>query len=202
MGMLSSAGAQDETEIAIERYRDMLKADPWRSPGLRDAGRGEVLWKTPRGPKKASLEQCDLGKGPGRVDGAFAELPRYFADADRVMDTEARIVWCMETLQGFTRKELLTRPYPAAGQPAKDVGALATYVAHKSQGLKFAPHLEHPKEKEALALGEALFFRRAGPLDFSCSNCHADEGKRIRRQSLPFLSKPEEARKVIGEWPA
>ena len=54
-----------------------------------------------RGPKNVSLEQCDLGKGPGKVDGAFAELPRYFADADRVMDVETRILWCMEKLQGF-----------------------------------------------------------------------------------------------------
>ena len=23
-----------------------------------------------------------VGKGPGKVEGAFAELPRYFADAD------------------------------------------------------------------------------------------------------------------------
>ena len=39
-------------------------------------------------------------------------------------------------------------------------------------------------------------------MDFSCSTCHADAGKRIRLQGLPFLSKPEEARKVVGEWPA
>ena len=39
-------------------------------------------------------------------------------------------------------------------------------------------------------------------MDFSCATCHADTGKRIRLQGLPFLSKPEEARKVIGEWPA
>ena len=69
-----------------------------------DADRGEALWKEKRGPKGASLEKCDLGKGPGKVEGAFAELPRYFGDADRVMDLESRIVWCMETLQGFDRR--------------------------------------------------------------------------------------------------
>ncbi|MGH6815113.1 MAG: sulfur oxidation c-type cytochrome SoxA [Hyphomicrobiaceae bacterium] len=201
-GAIAPAGAQNDTEKAIERYRDMLKADPWSNPGLLDVDRGEALWKTPRGPNKVSLEQCDLGKGPGKVEGAFAELPRYFADAGRVMDAEARLVWCMEKLQGFARKDIVTKPYPAGGQPVRDIGALAAYVAHKSHGMKFTPRLEHPKEKETLALGEALFFRRAGPMDFSCSNCHGDEGKRIRLQGLPFLSKPEEARKAIGEWPA
>lgn len=198
----SPASAQDEaTEKGLEQYRKMLKEDPFANPGMLDADRGEALWKTKRGPKDASLEQCDLGKGPGVVDGAFAELPRYFADADRVMDTEARIVWCIENLQGIPPKEAV-KPFPGGGQPATDIGAIATYVASKSAGMKFAPRVEHQKEKEMLALGEAIFNRRQGPMDFSCATCHADSGKRIRLQGLPYLSEPEEAQKVIGEWPA
>jgi sulfur-oxidizing protein SoxA len=180
----------------------MLKEDPWSNPGLLDADRGEALWTTPRGPKNASLEQCDLGKGPGKVDGAFAELPRYFADADQVMDVETRLLWCMENLQGFKRADLIKRPHPSGGQPVKEVGALATWVATKSSGMSFKPQLQHAKEKEAVALGEAMFERRSGPFDFSCLTCHGDEGKRIRLQALPTLTKPEEAKKVIGEWPA
>jgi sulfur-oxidizing protein SoxA len=192
----------DASEKEIERYRQMLKVDPWSNPAMLDVDRGEALWKAPRGPKGVSLEGCDLGKGPGVVKGAFAELPRYFADADRVLDAEARIVWCMEKLQGFERATLLQKPYPGGGRATKEIGALATWVAHESNGLKLAPRLDHPKEKEALALGEALFFRRGGPMDFACATCHADQGKRIRLQGLPFLSRPAEARKVIGDWPA
>lgn len=197
------ATAQDEeTEKAIERYRQMLREDPWSNPGLLDADRGEDLWKTPRGPKKVSLERCDLGKGPGVVDGAFAELPRYFADAKKVMDLETRLLWCMETLQGFRRADLVTRPHPGGGQPVKELGAIATYVASKSNGLKFAARLELPEERDAVALGQALFMRRSGPFDFACATCHAEAGRRIRLQGLPFLSNPEAARKVVGEWPA
>lgn len=198
----SQAQAQDATEREVGRYRQMLKEDPWSNPGLLDADRGEALWKEKRGPKNASLEHCDLGKGPGKVEGAFAELPRYFKEADRVMDLEARLVWCIEKLQGFNRADIVKRPYSKANQAGSELEALATYVAHKSNGLTFAPRLEHAKEREALAVGEALFFRRQGPMDFSCSTCHADSGRRIRLQGLPFLGKPEEARKVIGEWPA
>ena len=36
-----------------------------------------------------------------------------------------------------------------------------------------------------IAIGEAMFFRRAGVMDFACSTCHAEEGKRIRLQGLP-----------------
>jgi sulfur-oxidizing protein SoxA len=199
----SMAIAQDtETEKAIEKYRQMLKEDPWSNPGLLDADRGEALWTTRRGPNNVSLEQCDLGKGAGVVDGAFAELPRYFADADRVMDLETRILWCMDKLQGFDRADLVKKPHPAGGQPVKELGAIATYVANKSSGLKFSAKVEHPKEKAAVALGETLFFRRTGPFDFACVTCHDAKGLRIRLQELPHLSAVEEARKVIGEWPA
>jgi sulfur-oxidizing protein SoxA len=192
----------DDTEKAIEKYRRMLRDDPWSNPAFLDADRGEALWTTPGGPKNVSLEACDLGKGSGKVDGAFAELPRYFADADQVMDVETRLIWCMGKLQGFNRADLVKRPHPAGGQPVKDLGAIATYIASKSNGLKFAAHSEHPKEKEIIALGEELFNRRSGPFDFGCTTCHAAEGIRIRRQELPHLSSPAAARQVIGEWPA
>lgn len=199
----SVAVAQDSaTEKAIEKYRQMLKEDPWSNPGLLDADRGEALWTTPRGPKNTSLEQCDLGKGAGKVDGAFAELPRYFADADRVMDLETRILWCMEKLQGFNPADLVKRPHPGGGQPVKELGAMATYVASKSSGMKFAAKLDQAKEKDAVALGEVLFFRRSAPFDFACATCHDAAGLRIRLQGLPHLSSPDEARKVVGEWPA
>lgn len=195
--------AQDaETEKAIEKYRQMLKEDPWSNPGLLDVDRGEALWKTARGPKNASLEQCDLGKGPGKVDGAFAELPRFFADAGRVMDVETRILWCMEKLQGFNAADLVKRPHPGGGAPVKELGAIATYVANKSSGMKFAAKLDKPQEKEVVAMGDILFHRRSGPFDFSCSTCHAAEGQRIRLQGLPFLANRAAAKKVVGEWPA
>lgn len=198
-----AARAQDaETEKAIEKYRQMLREDPWSNPGLLDADRGEALWKTARGPKNVSLEQCDLGKGAGKVDGAFAELPRYFADADRVMDVETRILWCMDKLQGFNAADLVKSPHPGGGQPVKELGAMATYVANKSSGMKYAAKLDQPKEKDAVALGDEFFHRRSGPFDFSCSTCHAAEGLRIRLQGLPFLENPKEAKKVVGEWPA
>jgi sulfur-oxidizing protein SoxA len=194
--------AQDNTEQEVEKYRQMLKADPWSNPGLLDADRGESLWKEKRGPKQASLEGCDLGKGAGVVAGTFAELPRYFKDADSVMDLESRLVWCMQALQGFDRKEIVKRPYSKANQQGTELEALATYVASKSNGFKFALPTGDSKEREVLALGEALFFRRQGPMDFSCATCHGDSGKRIRLQNLPYLSKPDEARSVVGEWPA
>ncbi|HWV80906.1 MAG TPA: sulfur oxidation c-type cytochrome SoxA [Hyphomicrobiaceae bacterium] len=200
---MSQADQDAATERGLEQYRRMMKEDPWSNPALLDADRGEALWTDKRGPKKVSLaETCDLGKGVGNVDGAFAEMPRYFADVDRVMDTETRILWCMENFQDFDSTAFRKSPHPGGGQPVKDVGAMATFIASKSAGMKIASHADHPKEKEAIALGEMLFFRRQAPFDFSCATCHAESGKRIRLQPLPFLSDPKEAKVVVGEWPA
>jgi sulfur-oxidizing protein SoxA len=205
--LLMAAGAipalaQEDIERALEKYRQMMKDDPWSNPGLLDADRGEDLWRRPRGPNYVGLETCDLGKGPGKVDGTFAELPRYFADADRVMDVETRLIWCMEKIQGFNRADLIKKPHPGGGQPVKDLGALATWIASRSNGMKFVSQQNHPKEKDAIALGEALLSRRSGPFDFACTTCHASPNQRIRLQALPYLANPEEARKVVGEWPA
>ena len=119
-----------------------------------------------------------------------------------MQDTETRILWCMANYQDFNAAAFRKNPHPGGGQPVKDIGAIATYVASKSFGMKLASKASHPKEKEAIALGEQLFFRRQGPFDFSCATCHAETGKRIRLQPLPFLSEPKEAKAVVGEWPA
>ncbi|MDF2766288.1 MAG: soxA 1, partial [Rhodospirillales bacterium] len=102
----------------------------------------------------------------------------------------------------FSRADMIKRPHPGGGQPVKELGAIATWIAHQANGARFAAPSAHPKEKEAVALGQALFERRSGPFDFACTTCHAEPGKRIRLQGLPHLASPEEARKVIGEWPA
>ena len=135
------ASAQDsETEKGIERYREMVRKDPFANPGLLWVDYGETLWSEKRGPKAVALAaSCDLGKGVGKVEGVYAELPRFFADAGRVMDLEARIFWCMTTHQGFEAKALHARkfsPNGAAGEKISDIEALATFAANKSNGLQ------------------------------------------------------------------
>jgi len=163
--------------------------------------RGEALWKKAAGPRNASLERCDLGKGPGVVKGAYAEMPRYFADADRVMDLETRLVWCRVTLQGMTEADAKRNPFGSSDRKA-DMEALVAYVTGESRGVKMAVSLDHPKAKEAYALGEKIFFFRGGPHDFSCATCHGEDGKRIRLQDLPNLTSKAGAQKGYTTWPA
>ena len=194
---LAPAFAQDAKQ-AIQKYQRMIAAD---SPvELFELG-GEELWKRPQGPNKASLEKCDLGKGPGVLKGAYVALPRYFRDADRVMDLETRLLYCMITLQGRSREEATRRVFGNANQPS-EMEYLSAYIAAQSRGMKMAPGASHAKESASFELGKALFFRRAGAWDFSCASCHGEEGKRIRMQDLPVLSEPHAARPVVATWPA
>ena len=105
---------------------------------------GEELWKKRQGPKNASLEQCDLGKGPGVLKGAYAALPRYFKDVDRVMDLETRLLHCMTTLQGRSREEATKRVFGDANQ-LSEMEQLSAYIAGHSRGVKMAPGRVHSK---------------------------------------------------------
>src|SRR5215204_3060899 len=95
--------------------------------------KGEALWKTPRGPNKVSLQNCDLGKGPGVVKGAFVELPRYFADTGKVQDLESRLLTCMEKLQGFSAEAIAKTPFGRDEQ--KTMESLVAFISGESRGM-------------------------------------------------------------------
>ena len=191
--------AQD-VQKQIDRYRELL-ADG--NPAELVEGRGEDLWKQKRGPKNASLERCDLGAGPGVVKDVFARLPRYFADVDRVMDLESRLVHCQVSLQGLALADLTKRPYSlTTGERQTDNEALVAYVAGQSRGATIAVPQSHPKEKESFLRGEKMFFFKGGPYDFACATCHGVDGQRIRLQDLPNLQTPSNAQRAFGTWPA
>ena len=126
-GVATAQSAAD----GIAKYREMLQDG---NPAELFEMKGEELWKQVRGPKKASLEKCDLGLGAGVIKGAFVKLPRYFADTGRMQDLESRLVTCMETLQGFNAAEIMKTPF-GRGEMA-NVTALATYVATASKGMR------------------------------------------------------------------
>jgi sulfur-oxidizing protein SoxA len=194
---LSPALAQDAKK-EIQKYQRMIAEG---SPVELFELEGEALWKKAQGPNKVPLEKCDLGKGPGVLKGAYAALPRYFKDADRVMDLETRLLYCMTTLQGRTVAEATKRVFGNENQPS-EMEYLSAYVAAQSRGARMAPGTAHPREQASLELGRKLFFHRAGAWDVSCASCHGEEDKRIRMQDLPVLSKAKYARPVVATWPA
>ena len=193
---VAAQGASTADEI--EKYRQALQdgnpAELWEA-------RGEDLWKKRAGPKNATLETCDLGKGPGVVKGAYAELPKYFADAGRVMDLETRLVWCRVSLQGLSEAEAKRSPFGSPDRKS-DNDALVAWITSESKGVPMAVSLDHPRMREAYELGRAIFFFRGGPHDFACATCHSEDGKRIRLQDLPNLTVKSGAQRGYTTWPA
>ncbi len=188
---------KDKSIESIEEYRQALKDG---NPAELFQASGEELWKTPAGPKNASLERCDLGLGAGVVKGAYAQLPRYFKDTNKVQDMESRVLTCMETLQGIDTKEYVQAPFDT---PKKnDLNALATYISGESSGVPIKVSLAHPKERQMYNLGKRLFYYEGGPHDFACATCHSQEGVRIRLQELPYLPSAKGAGSAWSTWPA
>ena len=189
--------AQDAKK-EIAKYQQMLgdgsPAELWELEG-------ETLWKKPQGPNKVSLEKCDLGLGAGKVAGAYARLPRYFKDTDKVQDLESRLLTCMTDLQGRSLKDATARLFGNADRPS-EMEYLVSYVVGQSRGQKMAAPVSHPKERASYELGKKVFFYRAGTWDFSCASCHGEADKRIRMQDLPVLSQPAGAQKAYTTWPA
>jgi sulfur-oxidizing protein SoxA len=189
--------AQKSAADGIAEYRALL-ADG--NPADLFEAKGEGLWKQKRGPKNQSLERCDLGKGPGIVKGAFVELPRWFADTGRVQDLESRLLSCMSTLQGLDTDAIAKTAF-GKGEQA-NMEALAAYVSAESKGLRMNLPQGHLEERRMFELGKRAFFFRGGPMDFSCASCHSEEGKRIRLQDLPNLTKNPGDGIGFAAWPA
>ena len=199
LALAVSFGAQAQKSAAdgIAEYRKMLEDG---NPADLFEAKGEDLWKKARGPKNATLQKCDLGLGAGVVKGAWVQLPRYFADTNKVQDVESRLVTCMETLQGFDAAELIKTPF-GRGEMA-NITALATWISAESRGQRFALPQNHAEEKRFYELGKRAFFFRGGPMDFSCASCHGEAGKRIRLQDLPELTKNPGDGIGFAAWPA
>ncbi len=201
-GACSIANAQQKSaKDAIDDYRASLQDG---NPADLNAARGEALWKTKRGPKNASLEACDLGLGAGKVKGAVGSLPRYFADVNKVMDAESRLVHCMVTLQGFKPEEFNAKNFTSgAAQKATVIEDLVAYIYDESRGVTINVPQDHPMEKASFARGKDTFYFKGGTHDFSCASCHNQDGKRIRLQELPNLTGPSKASQdAFAQWPA
>ena len=191
---------QKSSQDAIADYRASLQDG---NPADLNAARGEALWKAKRGPKNLSLENCDLGLGAGKVKGAVAALPRYFADANQTMDLESRLVHCLVTLQGANKADFNAKTvYSGEGQKASMVEDLVAYIYDESRNMVINVPQNHAAEKAAYARGKDAFYFKGGPFDFSCASCHTEDNKRIRLQDLPNLTKAGPAQAAFSQWPA
>ena len=188
LGMALTQGDELDPYKEAERQRELFKQTSGVLPGELYAAQGEELFGQKRGPKNVSLEACDFGLGPGKLEGAYTQMPRYFADTGKVEDLESRIRSCMVRLQGFQPQEV----------KREEVKALTAYVASKSSEMPLNVVPKHAAEIAMYNLGKELWFRRAGSRDMNCSICHdRHAGGKVR---LSPVRSPRQG--LSNEWPA
>ena len=192
--LAAPAPAQDAAK-EIQRYRQMVAEG---SPAELFELDGEALWKKPQGPKNVSLERCDLGDGPGVLKGAYAHLPRYFKDADRVMDLETRLLHCMTTLQGRTREEATQRVFGSADRPS-EFESLSAYIAGQSRGAKIEPGMAHAKERRPTSLAVRSTCSASAPGTSPARAVTAMKASASACRSCPYCRS---RRRRAPSWPA
>ena len=139
--VLATPLAAQDVQDGLSVGREMLAQD---NPGELWVERGARLFYEKRGPKNVSLERCDLGLGPGKVEGAFAQLPRYFADTAHVQDLESRLLTCMIDLQGFQREDIISDRFGSLDKDS-DIEALVSFIGSKSNGMRMNVPMRHAK---------------------------------------------------------
>lgn len=198
---VSLVWAQEAAQPAdpVAEYRAMFGDD---NPAELWDTRGKALWEQVRGSKHVSLAKtCNLGLGVGIIKGAYASMPRYFADTNKVQDLESRLLTCMVKGQGMDEAAILKNRF-GEGDRKSDLEALSSYISHASKGMPITISLKLPQEKRAYDLGKAIFYYRSGTHDFSCSTCHGKPDLRIRLQQLPDLATPNaSAQRSYATWP-
>lgn len=202
LGLISLGSSAQKIDPAVAAYRAAL-ADKDGNPGLLIIDQGESLFKASAGPKKVSLDKCDFGLGPGVIKGAYAQMPRYMADTNRVEDLETRLLHCMVTLQGRDANAVKAKRFAneTKNESNTEWEKIVAYVAAQSDGMTLSMRQNHPREQEAIKVGEMLYNKQVGPMDFSCATCHATTGTRIRLQSLFNGLEKSQAQDVMGSWP-
>lgn len=195
---------QKSAQDAINEYRASLQDG---NPAEINVARGEEYWTAKRASGSASgkslSQTCDMGQGLGKTKGAAAALPKYFEDTKQVMDVESRLVHCLVTQYGAKRESFSARTvFSGEGQKATEMEDLVAFIYDESRGMEIKVPKAHAMEKASYERGRQAFYFKGGPYDFSCASCHSEDGKRIRLQDLPNLTKPGPAQAAFSQWPA
>jgi sulfur-oxidizing protein SoxA len=107
----------------------------------------------------------------------------------------------MEKLQGISAADYVKRPHPGGGQPVKDLGAMATYVASKSAG-RSSPRRSATRRSARRSRSARRCSSPLRPVRFRLRDLPR-QFRPAHPPAGPALSRGEEGgRKVIGEWPA
>jgi L-cysteine S-thiosulfotransferase len=148
-----------------------MQEDDAANPGLLWVERGQSLWQAPVDGR--SCATCH-GDAASSMRGVAARYPAHDAQADAVLDLDARIMRCRSERQKA----------PPLVREADDLLALSAYATYQSRGMPVAVAIDGPA-RAAFERGEALYRQRHGQMNIACTQCHDQNwGKLLLRETI------------------
>ena len=127
---------------------------------------GEALWNQKAGEANRACADCH-GDARESMKGVAARYPAFSPARNRPIDLEQRINICRTERQKAS-------PFAPEG---KELLALTAYVGLQSRGVPISISID--RMAEFVEAGRALFHRRQGQLNLSCSQCHDDNWSKL-----------------------
>ena len=147
----------------MSRESRAMQDDETTNPALFSLMDGEALWNRKEGER--SCASCH-GDAAQSMKGVAARYPAVAHG--KPINLEQRINACRTEQQRA----------PAFAYESKELVALTTYVARQSRGMPIAVEATDATRPQIEA-GRALYERRQGQLNLSCSQCHDDNWGRL-----------------------
>jgi sulfur-oxidizing protein SoxA len=169
---IAKAGPTSGYEFKLPETR-AIQDDDELNPGFLWIEDGAALWETVEGAAGKACSSCHEGAETS-MKGVGATYPKHHEPSGRPINLEQRINLCRtENMQA-----------PAWDWESGELVAMTTYVKHQSRGMPVNVDIDGPA-RPFFEQGKALFHRRLGLLDMSCSHCHDGQaGKNLRAQLL------------------
>lgn len=143
-----------------------MQNDDTANPGMLSVLDGETIWNTRTGAANRSCADCH-GDAKASMRGVAARYPAFDETLGRAVDIEQRVNLCRVRHQQTT---------PLAYE-SRDLLALTALIGRQSRGMPIASGSD-PRLQGTIQTGEALYLRRQGQLNLSCSSCHDDNWDR------------------------
>ena len=158
----------------LARETRAMQDDDTTNPGMLWVLDGEALWNRKVGKANKSCADCH-NDASSSMKGVAARYPAFNEAANRPIDLEQRINICRTDQQNAT--PLLFE--------SNEMLALAGFVGRQSRGMPIAVS-DDERTKPFIQAGRAMFERRQGQLNLSCTQCHDDNwGAKLAGVSVP-----------------
>ena len=149
-----------------------MQDDDTTNPALFALMDGEALWNRVEGSAGRACAGCH-GDAASSMKGVAARYPTVAAG--KLVNLEQRINACRTEQQRA----------PAFAYESKELLALSAYIGRQSRGMPIAIE-DNDATRPHIKGGRALYERRQGQLNLSCSQCHDDNwGRLLAGSAIP-----------------